>query len=231
MSNTPIAGSGSTDNLKPPISGTKPPSVKPQPFSLSLGMTPSMISMFGFLSLITPFLLVFLMVMISVINSNIKGLIYLTGLIILFFITLMFQNLIQSKTPNNNNYCNVFYFSQFNTPSFNSALYLFTIMYTLLPMISMHIINFPLIIIFMILYVSDVIIKIKFHCTKPLGVIMGSILGLFFGVSWYLIIKSAGQTGLLYYDDLVSNKIACSRPTKQKFKCNVYKNGELIQSL
>jgi len=200
-------------------------------FGRSTGMTLGMIPIFGFLSLITPFLLVFLMVMISVINSNIKGLIYLTGLIILFFITLMFQNLIRSKTPINNNYCNVFSISQFNTPSFNSALYLFTIMYTLLPMISMHIINFPLIIIFMILYVSDVIIKLKYQCTTSLGVVMGSILGLFFGIAWYLVIKSAGQTGLLYYDDLVSNKIACSRPTKQKFKCNVYKNGELIQSI
>ena len=83
----------------------------------------------------------------------------------------------------------------------------------------------------MILYVSDVVIKINYKCTSSLGVVMGSILGLFCGIAWYLIIKSAGQTGLLYYDDLVSNKIACSRPTKQKFKCNVYKNGELIQSI
>jgi hypothetical protein len=200
-------------------------------FGLGKGMYPGMMPIFGFLSLITPFLLVFLMVMISVINSNIKGLIYLIGIVLLFFITLMFQNLIQSKTHISNNYCNVFSISQFNIPSFNSALYLFTIIYVLLPMISMHIINFPLIIIFMILYVSDVIIKINSSCTTPLGIVMGSILGIFFGIAWYLIIKYAGQSGLLYYDDLVSNKIACSRPTKQKFKCNVYKNGELIQSI
>jgi len=29
----------------------------------------------------------------------------------------------------------------------------------------------------------------------------------------------------------MSNKIACSRPTKQKFQCNVYKNGEIIQTI
>jgi hypothetical protein len=77
----------------------------------------------------------------------------------------------------------------------------------------------------------DSIVKYKNKCTSPIGIVMGSILGLIFGITWFLIIKASGQTGLLYYDDLVSNKIACSRPTKQNFKCQVYKNGELIQNI
>jgi hypothetical protein len=77
----------------------------------------------------------------------------------------------------------------------------------------------------------DSIVKYKNKCTSPVGIVMGSILGLIFGITWFLMIKASGQTGLLYYDDLVSNKIACSRPTKQNFKCQVYKNGELIQNI
>jgi hypothetical protein len=92
-------------------------------------------------------------------------------------------------------------------------------------------INFPLIIIFLLLYIMDCIVKYKNKCTSPVGIVMGSILGLIFGITWFLIIRASGQTGLLYYDDLVSNKIACSRPTKQNFKCQVYKNGELIQNI
>ena len=98
-------------------------------------------------------------------------------------------------------------------------------------MISMEMINFPLIIVFVLLYVLDSIVKYTNKCSSLIGIIMGSILGLFFGISWFLLIRSTGQTGLLYYDDLVSNKIACSRPTKQNFKCQVYKNGELIQNI
>ena len=77
----------------------------------------------------------------------------------------------------------------------------------------------------------DCVVKHKNKCTSAVGIVMGSILGLIFGITWFLIIKATGQTGLLYYDDLVSNKIACSRPTKQNFKCQVYKNGELIQNI
>ncbi len=98
-------------------------------------------------------------------------------------------------------------------------------------MINMNMVNFPLIIIFLLLYVADCIIKHRNKCSSVVGIIMGSILGLIFGITWFLIIKATGQTGLLYYDDLVSNKIACSRPTKQNFKCQVYKNGELIQNI
>jgi hypothetical protein len=100
-----------------------------------------------------------------------------------------------------------------------------------MPMINMGIINFPLIIVFLLFYVSDSIIKYRNKCSSISGIVMGSILGLFFGITWFILIRATGQTGLLYYDDLVSNKIACSRPTKQNFKCKVYKNGELIQSI
>jgi hypothetical protein len=100
-----------------------------------------------------------------------------------------------------------------------------------MPMINMGMINFPLIIVFLLFWILDSIIKYNNKCSSIPGIVMGSVLGLFFGISWFILIKSTGQTGLLYYDDLVSNKIACTRPTKQNFKCQVYKNGELIQNI
>ena len=98
-------------------------------------------------------------------------------------------------------------------------------------MTTMGVMNFPLIIIFLLFWILDCIIKYNNKCASIPGIVMGTILGIMFGVCWFLIIQSTGQTGLLYYDDLVSNKIACSRPTEQKFKCQVYKNGELIKSI
>jgi hypothetical protein len=197
----------------------------------SRGMNFNLMDSVSLLALISPFLLAFLMVMISIINSNIKGLIYLLGLIILFVLVFLFQNTLRVPMDKTNQFCNIFSISQYSVPSFNSALYLYTILYVLFPMINMHMINFPLIIIFLLLYITDCIIKHRNKCASPVGIIMGSILGAFFGITWFIIIRATGQTGLLYYDDLVSNKIACSRPTKQNFKCQVYKNGELIQNI
>jgi hypothetical protein len=37
-----------------------------------------------------------------------------------------------------------------------------------------------------------------------------------------------GGQNLLFTTDTPSNKVACYRPSKQQFKCSVYKNGELI---
>ena len=45
-----------------------------------------------------------------------------------------------------------------------------------------------------------------------------------------MLLHEAGYDSLLYFDELLSNKVACSRPSKQSFKCSVYKGGELISS-
>ena len=195
------------------------------------GINVSLTDVFGVISMVSPFLLAFLMVMISIINSNIKGFVYLCGLVILFGIVYLFQQTIRAQVAPSNKFCNLFNVTNYSVPSFNSALYLYTISYILLPMIVINMINFPLIIVLFLLYIIDCVIKISFGCTPAIGVLMGSFLGLFYGITWYFIIKSSGNTNLLYYDDLISNKIACSKPTKQKFKCQVFKNGELIQNI
>ena len=206
------------------------PSPNPTTF-ISNGMNFNLVDVLSMISLIAPFLIAFLMVMISIINSNAKGFLYLLGVVILFVINILFQNARRVPMNSTNKFCYMFNITEFSEPSFNSALYIYTIFYVLMPMINMGMINFPLIIIFSLFWILDSIVKYTNKCSSISGIVMGSILGLFFGISWFLVIKSTGQTGLLYYDDLISNKIACTRPTKQNFKCQVYKNGELIQNI
>jgi hypothetical protein len=68
-------------------------------------------SVFTYLSMISPFLIVLLFVFISIINSNLKGFIYLLGIFMLFFLVLIFQNVVKGEAPNDASpYCNVFYF-------------------------------------------------------------------------------------------------------------------------
>ena len=189
-------------------------------------------SIFTFLSLISPYLLVLVLLLNSIINSNIKGLIYLFGVIILFFIVYLFQssiNVLSNPTPG---YCKLFSspITYYSIPSFNSALFLFTLVYILIPMIVNNVLNLPFICILLILFAIDSVIRRQNKCTSLVGIFFGGIIGIIIAILWYLIISS-NAPDLLYYDELISNKVACSRPTQQKFKCSVYKNGQLLQSV
>jgi len=190
-------------------------------------------SVFTYFSMISPFLVVLLFVFISIINSNLKGMIYLLGIFILLVIVYLFQGMLRVRLPDKASpYCQLFAFPMnfFTVPSMNSAIFLFTLVYLFLPMVMNNIMNYPLLIVLLILYAVDCVIKSKHQCTTPTGIILGSFVGIIVGLFWYFVIKSQSPN-LLYYDDLLSNKIACSRPTQQKFKCSVYKNGELLQTL
>jgi len=76
----------------------------------------------------------------------------------------------------------------------------------------------------------DGYVKLSDRCSSMLGIFMGGIIGGILGLVWYTIFHSAGKDSLLYFDEMASNNVICSRPAKQTFKCSVYKNGELISS-
>ena len=128
-------------------------------------------SMFTFLSLISPYLIVLVLLLNSIINSNIKGLIYLFGVIILFFIVFLFQSSINVVSEGTPGYCKMFSsdIPYYSIPSFNSALFLFTLMYVLIPMIMNNVINLPFITILLILFVVDAAIRRQNKCTSLIG--------------------------------------------------------------
>jgi hypothetical protein len=183
---------------------------------------------FKLITLISPFFLVFLLVTISIINSDIKGFVYLGGVIFLFTITYFFNKAVQSNDLEGT--CAFWNIGLFKTPSFISALYVYTIVYLLYPMMINQVFNFPLIIILLLIYIFDIIIRsFKMGCTNIIHVTLGSVLGLLFAL--FFIMLLANNKELLYYNDMLSSKVACSIPSKQKFKCSVYNNGQLIQSI
>ena len=76
----------------------------------------------------------------------------------------------------------------------------------------------------------DAVTKIKNTCATNGGVILGTLVGLILGAIWYTLFHISGFDSLLYFNELQSNKVMCSKPSKQTFKCNVYKGGNLISS-
>ena len=90
--------------------------------------------------------------------------------------------------------------------------------------------NFPLIIILLVIFIFDTIIRtFKMGCTNLIHVTLGSALGIIFAIGWIMVL--ANKPDLLYYNDTLSSKLACSVPSKQKFRCSVYNNGQLVQSI
>jgi hypothetical protein len=193
-------------------------------------------NLFQFISAILPLLLTFFMVMISIFNQDLKGMVYLAGILITSVLNIFLLNIIKSKKDENSAAsCNLFNLpfnlSNYNVPALNSVLISFTIAYLILPMRASNQMNYVLIAALLSIFAIDGISKIMNKCTTIIGVIIGLLTGFLFGSLWYTLFHSTGYNSLLYFDQVVSNKVYCSRPKKQSFKCAVYKNGELIKTL
>ena len=76
----------------------------------------------------------------------------------------------------------------------------------------------------------DTFTKITNKCTTPLGAFLGGMFGVLFGIIYWALFRYTGNEKLLFFQLEGSNNVVCSRPSKQTFRCNVYKNGKLIKS-
>ncbi len=174
------------------------------------------------------------MIMISVFNQDVKGLIYLGGILIAVFITVGMKNMIKVQADNPAYTCDIFDLpgnaSHYTVPALNSVLIAFTMAYLIKPMTDYNQMNYSIFISLSILFIIDGITKITNKCTPPLGVIAGGIIGYVFGVVYYSLLKTTGNQKFLYLNELKSNNVVCSKPSQQQFKCSVYKNGQLIST-
>ena len=157
----------------------------------------SITNVFRFISYITPVLLIFFMIMISVFNQDVKGLIYLGGVLITIFITVACKNMIRHPSNNPAYTCELFDFpgnaSDYTVPSLNSVLIAFTFAYLFKPMQDYKQYNYSIIISILILFVIDAVTKLTNNCTPPLGVISGGLIGYVIGIIFYSLLKATGN--------------------------------------
>ncbi len=200
------------------------------------GLNLNLTHFFQFFSVIAPFLLPFILLMISAFNQDIKGLVYLAALIFTAIITI-FLNKQFTSTTSNNVICNVINFpytsSGKNIPYFNSVAITFTFMYLLYPMIANGSYNVPILLFTLFIYASDLYIKYFIHnCVGPVEIAFGTLIGLVCAFTWCSLFYYTENSSLIYFNNLSDGKTEkCSTPDKQTFKCAVYKNGQLIQNL
>jgi len=188
------------------------------------------------LSLISPFLLGFFVIMASVFSLNfVKGLIYLAGILISAIINAILMGTVQEEKPGTQPSiaCGIvdLPFWKFNgSPSPSGVFIAFTSAYLLLPMYFNNRMNWAVLVSLLVLQGMDIVAKVSNQCTSYVGAALGTLVGFVLGSAWYVLFKATGYESLVYFNELDSNKVMCSRPSKQTFKCSVYKHGELITS-
>ena len=79
----------------------------------------------------------------------------------------------------------------------------------------------------------DLAMKKQMGCTRYItnvGIAGNFFSGTLLGSGISALIYTSPIRNLLYVGEVNSEKEVCSMPSQQKFKCRVYKNGELVGS-
>ena len=124
---------------------------------------------------------------------------------------------------------------------YSTYLLTFTMMYFMVPMVmisvqnNVNIINYGVLAFFICYIGIDIFIKNKLLCIPGnfSKNVLGNILsGMFLGgVIAGLIMYGSQLKGYLYINEINNNKEVCSMPSKQQFKCKVYKDGTLVGNM
>ena len=203
-----------------------------------LAITMSLTNIFEYISFTAPLLVVFFITLLSIAQNSLeKGIVFNMGIVILSTIVLVLKNVIKNKqsvfaSP----FCNILpspftvkdIGAVYNAPSLSSAILAFSSTYLIYPMVinSQH--NFSLLVFLIGVTAINVATEYNQKCSDIMGLILGLLVGVFVGLLYYTLLYISTKSKFVYFADSISNNVQCTKPTNQQFKCQVYKNGEVI---
>jgi len=198
----------------------------------------SFTDIFRYLMSLAPLFITSFLLMSSVLNQNVKGLVYFGGILMVAILTIGFKRIFRLKPPTEytQEKCQTFnlppLITEYSAPDFNSMFLSFTMMYLTMPMAHKAApVNAILIIVMSIFIIGNGATRIMTGCNNKLDVLIGNLIGSGLGIAYFYAFWATNNKNMLFIDDVVSNKVSCNRPSKQTFKCAVYKNGQLIKNL
>ena len=183
---------------------------------------------------LAPFIIVCYLSLSSIFSQDMKGLIYLVGLLFACFAVFIIGETIPISYTNGesvdgvtktvNAVCNVITLGKvgsFSKLPLGIAILTFTFLYLLYIIISNNIAvsNIPTIIFLSLLILGDFIWNIKNNCYTFFGVFMGATIGAAMGWIWGMIVNGFNQPQLFFLN-IGGGQSVCSRPSKQLFKCS-----------
>lgn len=179
---------------------------------------------------LAPFILVCYFTLNSLFNQDLKGVIYLIGLLFACFATASLGNIFDDTTIKPQ-LCNFIHLSKNGEPISKIPLGLTILSYTFFYLF--YIIgsnglwtnNIATFILFPILIVCDALWNLNNSCINYIKLVVSFLVGLIIGVGWAAIIQASGITELKFFNGL-DNKEKCSRPSKTLYKCTYAKKQQ-----
>ena len=183
----------------------------------------------------SPFIIALIMITLSFVFQNPKGIIFLLFLIAATILR-DFIYMLNGASPNRSDgkICNSIQYTIFGygNPTLSAFVFAFTIMYISIPMFSNGSVNYWVFSGLIFYFFLDIFVRVYKGCViNPgylfLNVLLGSACSALIVSLMYL----GGSSKYLFFNEIQSNKQMCSMPKNETFKCKVYKNGELIGNL
>jgi hypothetical protein len=174
-----------------------------------------------------PFIIVSYFTLESIFNQDLKGVIYLIGLIIASVCTILVGGIIGTSDVSlqANTKCTNLTIGN-NQPISKLPLSQTVFGYTLsylsyfIGVNNLATQNIPTFVIFPLIILADMMWNTSNGCSSNPKLLAALIIGGLVGVLWAIIIDSTGMVNLTYFSG-VSNKAVCSQPSRSMYRCRV----------
>lgn len=186
-----------------------------------------------FSSFFSPFILAAGITSLSFIFQNFKGLIYLGFLVGCCFVR-SYVYMMSGSNPsvNDKTICSTVQYTKYGNPTFSAFVFAFSIMYLSIPMFSNGSVNFWVFISLITYFFLDMFIKIYKKCILQMSdLFLNVLLGATSATLIVTLMYAGGSGKYLFFNEVSSNKEMCYQPSKQTFKCSVFKDGTLVSEL
>jgi len=184
-----------------------------------------------FLVFFSPIFFAIIILGMSFIFQNVKGFIYLGFLLgITYFREILYYMSGANKFQNQNNVCTMVKYSDYDNGGYNIFISAFSAFYLCTPMVFYNELNYMALggLLAYIMTICGVLTNSK--CIDGSMAIINVIFGGIAAIIIVTLMYAGGSGKYLFFNELSSNKDVCTMPTKQTFRCSVYKNGELVGS-
>jgi|TARA_B100000900_G_scaffold398473_1_gene399867 hypothetical protein len=190
----------------------------------------NIISIFYLFFRLAPFIITAYFALQSIFNQDLKGLIFLVGLLITAFLTIFIGNILpqsEKEQINLSTYaqaiCNQLTLGASGPISrlpLSQTVYGYTLAYLSYFIGTNNLVsqNIPTFIMFPILIIGDIFWSTSNGCSTNIMLITSLIIGGIIGTLWAMIIEGTKVPDLAYFSG-ISNKDVCSRPTKSLYRC------------
>lgn len=214
-----------------------------QPAEIQNTLFNNTMNIFNSLSFYSPIIICVSIVVFSMFTATMeKALVFFAWIFMITFVRIILFKGLGSNVADIPEICTTGLTEMFIPKDVTYSVYVlsFTLMYFLMPMIMVSVqsktnaVNYGVLAFFVAYIVLDLFIKKSLMCIPGffnVTVITNVLGGLFLGALIAgLIMYGTALKPYLYINEINSNKEVCSMPSKQTYRCNVFKNGELVSS-